>query len=92
MRQAGFDGDFQTRMGSRNPIAEIALWSSRGTWGLLVSHEQHVVIGGSNEFVTQLLTHVHDADEQVASFIQDVGHYASDIEGRPPDPPGSRCS
>lgn len=70
--------------GSRNPIAESALWSGRGTWGLLVSHEQHVVIGGSSEFVNQLLTQVPDADEQVATFIHDLGHYPSDIERRVP--------
>lgn len=70
--------------GTRNPLAESALWSPSGGWGLLVSHEQHVIVGGTNEFATQLLAHVPDADEQAKSFIRDVAHYASDIKGTVP--------
>lgn len=35
-------------------IMESAIYSTAGTWGLLISHEQHAVAGGSPLFVSSL--------------------------------------
>lgn len=70
--------------GSRNPIVESALWSTRGNWGLLISHEHHVVVGGTFEFMAQFQARVPSADEQVKAFIGDIAHYADDSEPVPP--------
>lgn len=32
---------------------ENAIYSSKGTWGIVISHEEHAVIGGSNEFINK---------------------------------------
>ena len=69
--------------GTRNPVAESAIWSPAGTWGLLISHEQHVVVGGTEDFVRRLAVHFPDVYEQAASFVRDVTHFAGGIDRRP---------
>ena len=34
-------------------ILENSLYSIEGTWGILISHEEHAVIGGTQEFITK---------------------------------------
>lgn len=70
--------------GTRNPIAESAIWSTQGTWGLLISHEQHVVVGGTDEFMARLVANVPDAAAQARTFIADVTHFAGGVDRRPP--------
>lgn len=33
---------------------ENALYSAKGTWGLIISHEDHAIVGGSSEFISVL--------------------------------------
>lgn len=58
--------------GTRNPIAESAFWSVTGRWGLLISHRQHIVVGGPESFVRVLRSEIHGADQGVIDFVRAV--------------------
>jgi hypothetical protein len=61
--------------GTRNPIAESAIWSHSGTWGLLISHRQHIVLGGPSTFVEGLRSEIQGADEGVIDFVRETARY-----------------
>jgi hypothetical protein len=42
-------------------VLENAVYSDRGTWGLMFSHEHHAVLGGPKEFVHDVLKALPDA-------------------------------
>ncbi|MCP9492037.1 MAG: hypothetical protein MSC31_19500 [Solirubrobacteraceae bacterium MAG38_C4-C5] len=67
--------------GTRNPIAESALWSTFGTWGILLSHRQHVVVGGPRSFVHPLSREINAADDGVIRFVQDMAKGADVLAG-----------
>lgn len=63
---------------------ENALYSRNGTWGVLISHEMHALIGGNEEFMTALseqhprwaedLSRLREywAENQNATWLEDV--------------------
>lgn len=51
-------------------VLENAIYSPRGKWGMIISHEQHAVVGGDNIFLSTLLSHLLvSADEQLKEFL-----------------------
>jgi hypothetical protein len=61
-------------------LIESALFSRQGTWGIISSHEQHAVVGGSTEFIEELGHHL-DLDHQLQEFLNYWKH-ASDQNPR----------
>lgn len=51
------------------PIMENAIYSVAGSWGILISHEQHAVVGGSREFVTEVNRHLPEPRERLTNFL-----------------------
>ncbi len=47
-----------------------ALFSKQGTWGIIISHEDHAVIGGSVKFIKKFKTFYHDLAKNVKKFIE----------------------
>lgn len=47
------------------PALETAYYGSRGTWGLLVSHEFHAVVGGSKDFVDGFFSQLTRTEAQM---------------------------
>jgi len=45
-------------------VLENALYSPEGKWGIMISHEQHAVIGGSNLFLDTLIYHFPGSPEE----------------------------
>lgn len=52
-----------------NPLMENAIYSINGTWGIIISHEQHAVVGGPNIFIDALKTNMPDIENQVQEFV-----------------------
>ena len=62
---------------SELPLAlENALYSTRGRWGILVSHEMHALVGGTAPFLTRL-------DELYLSWANDLRRLREDWVGNP---------
>lgn len=49
---------------------EYVIYSEQGTWGLMVSHEHHGMLGGSSQFINKIREFVPDLDEQVNLFLK----------------------
>jgi hypothetical protein len=64
------------------PLENI-VYSRLGDWGIIGSHEQHGVVGGSQEFISEIRRHVKDVDEQVYGFLAQW-HRNWEITDRPP--------
>ena len=62
--------------GSRTPIVENAIWSTSGSWGLLISHRQHVVLGGPPAFVEHVRRSIPEADEHAIRFAREMLRYS----------------
>jgi hypothetical protein len=62
--------------GANQVILDIFYWrdyiiySDRGLWGIMISHEDFAVIGGSSEFIYKLHELVPDLDRQVYPFLE----------------------
>ena len=52
------------------PLMENAVYSQRGTWGLIVSHEQHAVLGGRERFAEVLSETLGQAEADVPEFLE----------------------
>jgi hypothetical protein len=51
-------------------VLENTLYSHEGKWGMIISHEQHAVIGGSDLFLDTLFSHLLvSADQQLTEFL-----------------------
>lgn len=48
---------------------ENAIYSPEGRWGLLISHEQHAVVGGCEAFMEALVGHWPDSERGMADFL-----------------------
>lgn len=63
---------------------ENAIYSSKSNWGIIVSHEEHAVIGGNTEFFDTFKTIYNEFDDSIVSFQEyweyNRKHYNSDIE------------
>lgn len=47
---------------------ENAIYSSKGNWGIMISHEEHAVIGGGAEFLDNFRTKYAEFDNSFESF------------------------
>ena len=56
-------------------VLENAIYSPSGQWGLIVSHEQHAVAGGSRLFLDALASHFPDFDSSLEQFLQTWAEY-----------------
>jgi hypothetical protein len=54
----------------RAGVLENALYSPEGTWGILVSHEQHAVVGGSEPFLKALAAEFPGFRESRVEFLR----------------------
>ena len=68
----------------KNPLVlENAIYSPKGTWGILISHEDHAVLGGSEEFVKLFKQSYPEWKQNIEYFIKmweyNKEHYKSDI-------------
>ena len=50
-------------------VLENAVYSDRGTWGLMFSHERHGVLGGPAEFVQVVTQELPKLPSQVENFL-----------------------
>lgn len=50
-------------------VLENALYSPDGQWGMLISHEQHALVGGSRSFMSTLATAFPDFELSIAEFV-----------------------
>lgn len=64
-------------------ILENSLYSLSGTWGILISQEEHAVIGGTREFMVKYKEHYADWTNGESNFRQkweyNQKHYNSDL-------------
>lgn len=64
------------------PLENI-IYSRQGDWGIVGSHEQHGVVGGSREFISAIRGHVQHVDQQVYGFLAQI-HRDWELTDRPP--------
>jgi hypothetical protein len=69
-------------------VLENALYSASGRWGLMISHESHAVVAGTNRFVGDLLsTLATPRESQARAFIEhwraNRQRYRSDVRWLP---------
>lgn len=50
-------------------VLENALYSPSGLWGLLVSHEQHALVGGKQEFISTLEASFPKFRQGISAFL-----------------------
>lgn len=51
-------------------VAEHAVYSPAGKWGVLTSHENHAVIGGPSTFVEAVFSNLEDSEDfHLQSFL-----------------------
>ena len=64
-------------------LMESAIYSTCGTWGLIISHEQHAVIGGSPGFIKILNSNLPGVENQIQEFLSawkyNRDHLGSDV-------------
>lgn len=68
-------------------VLENAIFSANGKWGMLISHEEHAVIGGTQEFISKFKNNYADWDKGFVNFCDkwkyNEKHYNSSIEWLP---------
>lgn len=57
-------------------IFENALYSTQGAWGILISHEQHAVLGGHKEFMEVFKRFYPDFMKDQINFIKYFEYWA----------------
>lgn len=64
-------------------VFENALFSKEGKWGIIVSHEDHAVLGSSSEFMELFKSFYTDAKKDLEYFVKmwnyNQKHYKSDV-------------
>jgi hypothetical protein len=60
-------------------VLEHVLYSPDGRWGIMLSHEQHALLGGSSAFVDSMCKIIPGFDDlkQVLTFLSDWKYYAT---------------
>jgi hypothetical protein len=66
-----------------NPGLETALFSPAGTWGMLISHEDHAVVGGPAGFVQMLAEHFPATELPTQNFFMGAREPEWPEEGAP---------
>ena len=68
-------------------IFENALYSKNGTWGIIISHENHAVISGSNDFIELFKDLYSGWIQDFKNFIEmwkyNKNHYNSNLSWLP---------
>ena len=49
-------------------VVENAIYSSLGNWGLVISHEEHAVLGGTSEFMKKFKDNYDSWEEDIDEF------------------------
>ncbi|MEL4896597.1 hypothetical protein [Crocosphaera sp. Alani8] len=49
---------------------DYIIYSPQGTWGLMISHESHGMLGGSPQFINKIREFVPNLDNQIQLFLQ----------------------
>ena len=52
------------------PLVENAIYSQKGDWGLVISHEQHALVGGPPDFVERLKSSFPGPSDHLAEFLE----------------------
>jgi hypothetical protein len=50
-------------------VLENAIYSPQGKWGIIISHEEHALLGGMNEFMKYFKASYNKWNEDTESFI-----------------------
>ncbi|MDC0831970.1 hypothetical protein CKA32_001751 [Geitlerinema sp. FC II] len=58
-------------------FSENILLSPTGKWGIILSHEHHALIGGSEEFIDRIVTLVPTVKDQVYEFFKHWKYYGN---------------
>ena len=61
-------------------MMENAIYSTNGSWGLLISHEDHAVLGGDENFVNAVIANLPGIELQLRGFL-DAWKYNRDRLG-----------
>lgn len=56
-------------------FSEQVIFSPQGLWGIMTTHEFHMLLGGTYKFIDELTQMVPDLDKQVNSFLEHWQHY-----------------
>lgn len=68
-------------------VLENALFSTNGTWGVIISHEDHAVIGGLDNFIELFKTEYADWKQGLKNFVEmceyNKKNYKSDLAWLP---------
>lgn len=68
-------------------VLENSIYSVNGKWGILISHEEHAVIGGTQEFVSKFKNYYTEWEKGLGNFYDkweyNKKHYNSSIEWLP---------
>lgn len=68
-------------------IVENAIYSPKGKWGILISHEGHAVIGGTDEFMARFKALYPFCEDGINSFKRQWNYnrneYKSDVDWIP---------
>jgi hypothetical protein len=54
---------------------ENAIYSCKGSWGIICSESDHAVAGGSKEFIESIYNSIPDWDQRIKDFIGIWKHY-----------------
>lgn len=64
------DKSIKRKLGLSLSIENI-LYSPRGKWGVIISHEHHGMLGGSAQFIEDIRQAIPDLERQVYNFIEE---------------------
>lgn len=65
----GLNTDFSSELWSQVPPVETAIYSKKGTWGVIISHEWHAVLGGSEEFIREFGKYLN-FEQELEKFLK----------------------
>lgn len=51
-------------------ILENAIYSPKGKWGIIVSHEEHAILGGPNEFIREFKAYYGTWKDDLGEFLE----------------------
>ncbi len=60
----------------KNIVLENALYSAQGEWGIIISHEEHAVLGGHKQFIDTFKKLYPDFINDQAKFIKTIEYWS----------------
>jgi hypothetical protein len=67
-------GEYESLVG---PV-ENAIYSPKGTWGLMGSHDWHGLLGATQPFIQSMRLHLPQLDQDVLAFLEEWKDYHQD--------------